>query len=92
MYEMEGPRLAPLPWSADCSATAGPVAATGVKIPPSVPVARPSRVPQVTPRADPFFSGEKFLLPSAHPAQGLYATSSRFFLSSTGHPLFIPRA
>jgi hypothetical protein len=41
MYEMEGPRLAPVPWSADCSATAGLVATTGAKIPPSVPVARP---------------------------------------------------
>jgi hypothetical protein len=79
MYEMEGPRLAPLPWSADCSATAGPAATTGFKIPPSAPVARPSRVPRVAPRADPFFSGERFLLPSALPAQGLCATTSRFF-------------
>jgi hypothetical protein len=53
MYEMEGPRLAPSPWSADCSATAGSAAATGVKIPPSVPVAQPSSVPWVAPGADP---------------------------------------
>jgi hypothetical protein len=53
MYEMEGPRLAPLPWSADCSATAGLVATTGFKIPPSVPVARPSGVPRLPRRRIP---------------------------------------
>jgi len=92
MYEMEGPRPTPAPWSADCSAGRWLRGPTGVRTPPSVPVARPSDVPWVSPGADPVFSGERFLLPQMRAAQGLSASSSRFFLTSTGHPLFIPCA
>jgi len=49
MYEMEGPRLAWPPWSADCSATAGCPAPPVPRTPPSAPVARPFQRSRVAP-------------------------------------------
>jgi hypothetical protein len=53
--------------------------ATGVRFPTSAPVAWPFRRSRGFPRADPVFSGERFLLPIGWAAQALSARTSRFF-------------
>jgi len=79
MYEMEGPRLAPRPWSPDCSGAERLAATTGVRLRCQHRSPGPSRVALGFPWADPVFSGEEFLLPTAPVAQGFSVISSRFF-------------
>ena len=92
MYEMEGPRLAPRPWSPDCSGTERLAATTGVRFPLSAPVARPFlRRPWLPLDLNPSSVVRNFYCNHTRctrPFRHLF----KILLSSTGHLTFIPCA